>query len=55
MFSKFKNVLIGVLALGVVVLAGVAIYQRLVINQELKLIIEMYQFIQEGCPFSQLH
>jgi len=55
MRDKFKNVLIGVLAISTLVLIGVIIYQRLVMDQQMKVIWEMYQFIQAGCPFSQLH
>jgi hypothetical protein len=54
MRDKFKNVLIGVLAASCIVLIGVVIYQRLVINEIIKTAVEMYQFIQAGCPFSQL-
>jgi hypothetical protein len=54
MSDKFKSVLIGVLSFSCIVLIGVVVYQRLVINEIIKTAVQMYQFIQAGCPFSQL-
>ena len=54
MSDKFKSALIGILATLCIVLVGVVIYQRLVINEIIKTAVELYQFIQAGCPFSQL-
>lgn len=42
------------LVLGAIVLIGVVMYQRLVIVQQQSVIIDMYNFIQAGCPFSQI-
>jgi len=55
MRDKFKSILIGVLSVSIAVLIGTVIYQRLVMDQQMKVIWEMYQFIQAGCPFSELH
>jgi len=55
MSDKFKTVLIGILGTSCVVLIGVTIYQRLVMNQILHVAVQMYQFIQAGCPSSQIH
>ena len=55
MSDKFKTVLIGILSVSVVVLIGVVICQRLVMDAQSQVIREMYQFIQAGCPFSELH
>jgi len=49
-----KKIIIA-LSLAAIVLIGVVVYQRYVMmQQQQELIIEMYQFIKAGCPFSQL-
>jgi uncharacterized protein YxeA len=55
MSDKFKSVLIGVLGISIVILIGVVMYQRVVMDAQRHLIIEMYQYIVTGCQISQLH
>jgi hypothetical protein len=55
MSDKFKSVLIGVLSISCIVLIGVIIYQRMVMDAQHTLLMEMYNFIKAGCPFSEIH
>jgi len=55
MSVEFKYAMIGILIGSVIALAAVCVYQGAVIAAQRELIVEMYRFIQAGCPVSMIH